>query len=88
MKASNITSIVLAAGASTRMKSSKSKLLHEVLGKSLIQRSFGLISSLSDQMVFVVGKDSKAIRDELGSDAIVFAEQASPLGTADAVRVG
>lgn len=88
MKALNITSIVLAAGASTRMKSSKSKLLHEVLGKSLIQRSFDLISSLSHQNVFVVGKDSKAIRDELGSDAIVFAEQASPLGTADAVRVG
>ncbi len=88
MDFSSISTIVLAAGASTRMKSSKSKLLHEILGKTLIRRSFELVSSISHQNIFVVGKESESIKKELNSDRAFFGLQEIPLGTADAVKIG
>ena len=42
------TAIILGAGKSTRMKSEKSKLLLEINGKTVIERSVNAFLSISD----------------------------------------
>lgn len=88
----SVISVVLAAGASTRMKSSRSKLLHKVLGRPLIQYALDQANWMSKQIVFVVGHQreelEKCIRDlSERSTELHFAVQAEQKGTADAVKV-
>ncbi len=85
--------MVLAAGASTRMKSKRSKLLHPALGKSLIQWAYDLAKKVSHTQVFVLGHQREVIETELrkwaGEESnLLIAYQDEPRGTADAVRAG
>ncbi len=52
--ASNITAIVLAAGQGTRMKSSKPKVLHEILGRPMIAYLLDTLKDLGVQDIVVV----------------------------------
>ena len=48
--------VVLAAGGGTRMKSTKSKLLHEVAGKSMLSFAVSSAAALDpEHLVVVVG---------------------------------
>ncbi len=77
--------IILAAGAGTRMKSKNSKVVHEILGKKLIDwvvdaaRSAGI-----EDLVTVVGHRSDQVIEAV-SDRSAIAHQKEMLGTADAV---
>ena len=82
--------VVLAAGASTRMKSKKSKLLHEILGRPAIYWALDQARWFSDRIVVVVGHQRDEIMQvvadyKLDAD-IKFAVQSEQKGTAHAVQ--
>lgn len=78
--------IILAAGKSTRMKSSKSKVLHEVGGRKLIEwaRSCA-VGAGCDRIVSVVGQDNKDVRAAAEGLGMEVAVQEPQLGTGHAV---
>lgn len=81
-------SVILAAGEGTRMKSSRSKVLHEVAGLSLVGHvAKAARAAGSGDIALVVGRDADAVRGEVlrvaeGTEAF---EQVERLGTANAV---
>jgi bifunctional UDP-N-acetylglucosamine pyrophosphorylase/glucosamine-1-phosphate N-acetyltransferase len=84
-------SILLAAGASTRMKSKTSKLLHPVLGRPMIDWALEQANFFGSSAVVVVGHQREALearaREVCPKNLMLeFAHQAEPRGTADAVR--
>ncbi|MFL6089026.1 MAG: bifunctional UDP-N-acetylglucosamine diphosphorylase/glucosamine-1-phosphate N-acetyltransferase GlmU [Aeromicrobium sp.] len=85
-----VTAIVLAAGAGTRMKSTRAKVLHEIGGRSLIAHVLTAVRGVGvASTVTVVGHErdqvSAAIAD-LGLD-VVEAVQEEQRGTGHAVQV-
>ena len=83
-----VTAIVLAAGEGTRMKSSRPKVVHEVLGKSMVRwvvdaaRTAGV-----DRCVVVVGNGAEQVEALFAGDADVECVlQEQRLGTDHAVH--
>lgn len=86
----SLTVIVLAAGAGTRMRSARPKMLHAIGGRSLLAHVVGAARALSpDQLTVVVGHG----RDEVSAHLAAVDDAARPVvqqqqrGTGDAVRV-
>ena len=81
--------IVMAAGAGTRFKSNRSKLLHNVAGKPSIKYLSDMMIRLNpEQAVFVLSHQREEIMAIIGdNNAFSFAEQKTLDGTAGAVRV-
>ncbi len=81
--------IVMAAGAGTRFKSNKSKLLHNFAGKPIIKYLSSLLVDLKDtQVIFVVSYQKDEVVKVIGeAKNFVFAEQKVLDGTAGAVKV-
>lgn len=80
--------VILAAGFGTRMRSRKAKVLHEILGKPMIQHVVENYQAAgADKIVVVVGHQGEAVQQALADiDAdITFAWQHEQLGTAHAV---
>ena len=81
-------SIILAAGEGTRMKSSRSKVLHEVACLSLVGHvAKAAMAAGSGDIALVVGRDAEAVRGEalrVAGNAETY-EQTQRLGTANAV---
>lgn len=81
-------SIILAAGEGTRMKSSRSKVLHEVAGLSLVGHVAKAAQAAgSGDIALVVGRDAEAVKAEalrVANNAETY-EQVERLGTANAV---
>ncbi|HHU39344.1 MAG TPA: bifunctional UDP-N-acetylglucosamine diphosphorylase/glucosamine-1-phosphate N-acetyltransferase GlmU [Propionibacterium sp.] len=83
--------VVLAAGAGTRMKSSTSKLLHQVAGRSLLSHAVSAADALTpENLVVVVGHQREQVEDHLAEIAphVVTTVQENQNGTGDAVRCG
>ena len=84
-----LTSIILAAGKSTRMKSRLPKPLHDVCGVPMLgwilQACF---DAGSDRVIVVVGHGKDEVIARFGSDKrIIWVEQTEQLGTGHAVRM-
>ncbi|MGF6177038.1 bifunctional UDP-N-acetylglucosamine diphosphorylase/glucosamine-1-phosphate N-acetyltransferase GlmU [Ensifer sp. 4252] len=80
--------IVLAAGESTRMKSSMSKVLHPVAGRPMIAHVVAALSSASiSDVALVVGRDAEAVSSVAGIEGVSIASflQKERLGTGHAV---
>ncbi len=80
--------IILAAGASTRMKSALPKVLHPLAGRPLIEHLLETARGLKpEQLVVVVGPGMGAVADAVASVAASVATvvQDEPLGTGHAV---
>ena len=84
----SVTAIVLAAGEGTRMKSSRPKVVHEVLGRPMVRwvveaaREAG-----ADRIVVVVGNGADQVRSLFSDDpAVECVLQEERLGTGHAVR--
>jgi bifunctional UDP-N-acetylglucosamine pyrophosphorylase / glucosamine-1-phosphate N-acetyltransferase len=81
-------SVILAAGEGTRMKSSRSKVLHEVAGLSLVGHVAKAAQAAGGgDIALVVGRDAETVRAEamrVATNAEAF-EQVERLGTANAV---
>ncbi|OCP16994.1 bifunctional UDP-N-acetylglucosamine diphosphorylase/glucosamine-1-phosphate N-acetyltransferase GlmU [Ensifer sp. LC163] len=80
--------IVLAAGESTRMKSSMSKVLHPVAGRPMIAHVVAALSSASiSDVALVVGRDAEVVSGAAGIGGVSIASflQKERLGTGHAV---
>ncbi|MFW6597325.1 bifunctional UDP-N-acetylglucosamine diphosphorylase/glucosamine-1-phosphate N-acetyltransferase GlmU [Propionibacteriaceae bacterium Y2011] len=82
--------IVLAAGSGTRMKSVKSKLLHEVAGRSLVSHAIRSGESIGpDRLVVVVGKLREQVEPhlaEVAPEVTIVPQTDDGYGTGHAMR--
>src|SRR5262245_51765640 len=77
---------ILAAGQSKRLKSKKSKMLHDVCGRPMIQHVLDAAASLQPTSVgLVVGHQREQIQEALSGQPVKFVVQAEQKGTAHAV---
>jgi bifunctional UDP-N-acetylglucosamine pyrophosphorylase/glucosamine-1-phosphate N-acetyltransferase len=82
----NFLALLLAAGKGTRFKSSKIKVLHTLLGKSMLQIMVESILKLRPESAHVVvGYQKEKIMQEPFSPKVSFVVQKTQRGTADAV---
>jgi bifunctional UDP-N-acetylglucosamine pyrophosphorylase/glucosamine-1-phosphate N-acetyltransferase len=78
--------VILAAGYGTRMKSNIPKVLHPLLGRTMIEWALGAVAPVVDQPpVVVVGHGKEQVQALLGS-RVRYAEQEQLLGTGHAVQ--
>ncbi|TDI60695.1 MAG: bifunctional UDP-N-acetylglucosamine diphosphorylase/glucosamine-1-phosphate N-acetyltransferase GlmU [Alphaproteobacteria bacterium] len=85
MASQKLAVLVLAAGKSTRMKSSLSKVLHPVGGRALIGHVLAMAADLAPAQTFVVvGKDMDQISDAIAPTPSII--QDPPKGTGHAVQ--
>lgn len=83
--------VVLAAGAGTRMKSSRSKVLHEVAGRSMLSWAVDAAEQVEpDHLVVVVGHQRDQVEAHLRevAPAVITAVQEEQKGTGHAVMCG
>jgi len=89
MKKNNFSAIVLAAGEGKRMESGKSKVLHEVAGQSLIERTIAAVKDThSAQIIVVTNKKNISEMKKLFKNQVLYALQSQPKGTGDATLMG
>ena len=82
----NLTTIVLAAGAGTRMKSPLPKVLHPLAGRPMVAYVLDVARALEPaQLVVVTGYGGELVRQALG-DGPLYATQEQRLGTGHAVQ--
>jgi bifunctional UDP-N-acetylglucosamine pyrophosphorylase/glucosamine-1-phosphate N-acetyltransferase len=80
-----ISTLLLAAGKGTRMKSKLLKVLHPLAGKPMVWHPIQQIQQISDQKpVVVIGYQADAVQQALGEDAD-YVIQEEQLGTGHAV---
>ena len=82
--------IVLAAGAGTRMKSTKPKVLHEVMGLTLLDHVLHAAADLdSEKTLVVIGHGGDQVQQHLANThpGIVTAVQKEQNGTGHAVKI-
>lgn len=82
----NTIAIILAAGEGTRFKSEKPKVLHKILGKTLIGRVLETVGDDFDKKVVVIGHKAEHIKKNLDNKDLIFAIQKKQLGSGDAVK--
>jgi len=81
--------IILAAGQGTRMKSSRPKVLHEVLGVSIIDWVISRVRQAgAEDVIVVIGHASETLREHFSDSDVRLAQQDQQLGTADALLAG
>lgn len=83
------SAIVLAAGHGTRMKSRKPKILHEILGKSMVLWVTDTIKTagISD-LTLIVGYQHERVQGALLDEGLSFVYQEKQEGTGHAVLLG
>ena len=84
-----VSTIILAAGKGTRMKSPMPKILHKIAGKQLIAFSVDLANAVkSKETIVVINEETEqATREALSENKIKFCLQKKQLGTGDAVKI-
>ena len=81
-----ISTIILAAGKGTRMRSKYPKVLHKIAGEPLAWHLIQAVKDFSDQKpIVVVGYQAEAVKESLG-DSAQYVMQSEQLGTAHAVQ--
>jgi bifunctional UDP-N-acetylglucosamine pyrophosphorylase/glucosamine-1-phosphate N-acetyltransferase len=90
--ASALYAIVLAAGQGTRMRSGRAKVLHKILGRTMVDCSLSLLAPLGVvQTALVLGHQAAAVEAAVRSSGLTvpglrIAIQTEQRGTSDAVR--
>lgn len=80
-----VIAVVMAAGKGTRMKSNKSKLVHQIYGKELVTRVVETAKKADvNEIIAVVGYKKEQVQAVLG-DSVKYAYQEEMLGTGHAV---
>jgi bifunctional UDP-N-acetylglucosamine pyrophosphorylase/glucosamine-1-phosphate N-acetyltransferase len=83
MKKINI--IILAAGKGCRMQSSRPKVLHNLVNKTLLEHVFFNAKNICNNIHIVYGFSGNKVRQSIQDDAINWVEQRQQLGTGHAV---
>ncbi len=77
--------LILAAGQGTRFKSDKIKVLHPLMGKSMLQLVVDSVQQLKPEKIYVVvGYQKDQVMKEIASPRVSFVHQQKQLGTAHA----
>jgi len=77
--------VILAAGLGKRMKSSLPKVLHEALGRPMLQHTIDAVKKLKpEKTVVVIGNGPQAVKDRVKEDGLTFVLQKNLLGTGNA----
>jgi bifunctional UDP-N-acetylglucosamine pyrophosphorylase/glucosamine-1-phosphate N-acetyltransferase len=80
-----VATVILAAGAGTRMRSKLPKVLHPLAGQPMVMYVVNLAMQFTNQPpVLVVGHGAKLVRDRVG-DCVRYVLQEQRLGTGHAV---
>ncbi|MBL4711067.1 MAG: bifunctional UDP-N-acetylglucosamine diphosphorylase/glucosamine-1-phosphate N-acetyltransferase GlmU [Gammaproteobacteria bacterium] len=83
----NLSVIILAAGAGTRMRSSKSKVLHELAGIPMVEHVYNTSNSLgANKILMVYGHGGDALINRCEHFNVDWKLQEKQLGTAHAVQ--
>lgn len=81
--------VVLAAGAGTRMRSKRPKMLHEVCGRPMVAWAVKSARDLGARdIVVVTGHGADQVEAALSGEGVQFARQTVQLGTGHAFLVG
>ena len=79
--------VILAAGMGTRMKSSRPKVLHEILGRPMMEYIVGAARKLKPARIIAVANPRHTgVHGLAAAMGIEWTSQDRPLGTADAVK--
>ncbi len=80
--------IILAAGKSKRLGLPYSKVLLEVMGKSIIDRIIQQVSKINDitEIIVIVGFDKERVVEKIKKYSVTIVEQKEQRGTLDAVN--
>jgi bifunctional UDP-N-acetylglucosamine pyrophosphorylase / glucosamine-1-phosphate N-acetyltransferase len=79
------TAVILAAGESTRMRSSRPKVLHRLCGRPLVDYPVRICRALGARVVLVVGRGAEEVRAAVGDGPdLAYVEQKERLGTGHA----
>lgn len=82
-----LATVILAAGLGKRMKSDIPKVLHNVLGKPMIQYVVDSVKRLgAKNNIVVIGPHTEGIKNTLAGYPVRFVMQERPLGTGDALK--
>ncbi|MBI3080906.1 MAG: NTP transferase domain-containing protein, partial [candidate division NC10 bacterium] len=82
----DVVAVVMAAGAGTRMKSGRAKVLHLVLGRPMVTYVLELCQRLEvKRTLVVVGYQAEAVKEACAGAPVEFVLQAEQRGTAHAV---
>jgi bifunctional UDP-N-acetylglucosamine pyrophosphorylase/glucosamine-1-phosphate N-acetyltransferase len=82
-----ITTIILAAGKGTRMRSELPKILHQIANKPLLQHVYDMSRQLKNNVIKIVyGHGADRVRDTLKDLEANWIEQKQQLGTGHAVQ--
>ena len=82
-----LSTIILAAGQGTRMRSSLPKVLQPLAGRPLLAHVLDCAAKLAaDDVCVVYGHGAEAVRNEFPDDSLRWALQAEQLGTGHAVQ--
>ncbi len=83
----NLSVIILAAGAGTRMRSSKPKVLHKLAGIPMLEHVYNTSKKLGAKQVQVVyGHGGDLLKQQCQHFNVDWVLQAEQLGTAHAVQ--
>lgn len=87
MTKNNFSAIVLAAGAGKRMNSEKSKVLHKIGNKPMIQKTIETLEKLAPHQIIVVANEANVseLKNIIPNTTLVI--QNKPLGTAHATAI-
>lgn len=80
-----VKAVILAAGMGTRMKSKTPKVLHEVLGKTMVEYSIDAARKAgAEEICIIIGHGGEQVKQRIG-DGVTYVEQKEQLGTGHAV---
>ena len=84
----HLTTIIMAAGKGTRMKSTRPKVLQPLAGKPLLQHVLTTAKKLGSQKnIIIYGFEGQQVKDAFANEAVDWVEQAEQLGTGHAVQM-
>ncbi|MBE9546585.1 MAG: NTP transferase domain-containing protein [Proteobacteria bacterium] len=85
-KKGRFSTIILAAGKGTRMKSSLVKVLHPLCGRPMLTYPVAVAREVgSEVIVIVVGHQAELVKESITDKELIFVEQREQLGTGHAV---
>lgn len=80
-----LRAVILAAGMGTRMKSKTPKVLHEVLGKTMVEYSIAAARAAgAEDICIIIGHGGEQVKKKIGT-GVTYVEQREQLGTGHAV---
>jgi bifunctional UDP-N-acetylglucosamine pyrophosphorylase / glucosamine-1-phosphate N-acetyltransferase len=83
----NITTIILAAGKGTRMRSEIPKILHKIANRPLLEHVYDMSKQLANNQIKIVyGHGAELVRESLKHLETSWIEQKQQLGTGHAVQ--